>query len=161
MTEKKILQDAIRDHKSAIDKAERELAKLDKESTPALRHGDYGMYESGCFWVLLERDNILEVFGAAQGSGRLAEHIKSCLTSKLGNIFNDLARNAEGLKEFEVSGQYDKEDRKTLKSHIHKKNESIWLHINTGSSYFELDNATEIAHKILQEVATAKKRQGK
>ncbi len=73
------------------------------------------------------------------------------------HIFDDLQRNSEDLEEFEVSGQYDEKTQKTFVAKISRSND-IWIHINTCSSNFSFDRATEIAHKILQEVATAKRK---
>ena len=132
-----------------------------EESKPGLRHGDYA-------FDTINRPNVL----LGHGRGILA-HFADGHTepfgerfdgkyiidgrSKLGNIFDDLARNAEDLEEFEVSGQYDEKTQKTFVAKISRSND-IWIHINTCSSNFSFDRATEIAHKILQEVATAKRK---
>lgn len=133
-----------------------------KESKPALRHGDYGYDEYGteCMAVSINAET-----GLRQCS---SEHLwknandNTCKPATvLGNIFDDLARNAEDLEKFEfrLQGESGKNRWGNVTSHIHPDGDKIWLWIGTDSAYYDLDQATEIAHKILQEVATAKRKQ--
>lgn len=131
-----------------------------KELKPTLRHGDYGIGPIEPFLIIGDGTNAIgyNPFGSLSNMCSEETGGRYKLAQKLGNIFDDLKRNAEDLEEFEMRGQYDTKKRRTLKSLL-GANGKIWLNINTGSSYFELDQATEIAHKILQEVATARRKE--
>ncbi len=132
-----------------------------KESTPALRHGDYGYDYNGSPCMSLKPFGQQKLVDA----GNLFVHSvggtgSKFITTRIGNIFDDLARNAEDLSEFEMESSI-----RGNKISIYRAGSRLDFRLigdtcnNTRS--FTLDKATEIAHKILQEVATAKRRQNK
>ena len=132
-----------------------------KESKPALRHGDYG--EEGKFaddplFVVVVKTKIgqevpLE-FVYSDGS-RCPIDDRNIVWH--GNFVKDLARNAEDLATWEM-GRYGEGD--DIASYIAQGGNIV---IRIGRSHFSAtsNRATEIAHKILQEVATARRKQNK
>ncbi len=127
-----------------------------KESKPALRHGDYGLGKNS--WGdpksrIIIRNETYNQYGKVCDSANRKNDIW------LGNIFDDLARNAEDLDRFEIrhDGESGKNHWGNVTSHIHSDGDKIWLWVGTNSAYYNFDQITEIAHKLLQEVATAKK----
>ena len=127
-----------------------------KESKSALRHGDYGLGKNS--WGdpksrIIIRNETYNQYGKVCDSANRKNDIW------LGNIFDDLARNAEDLDRFEIrhDGESGKNHWGNVTSHIHSDGDKIWLWVGTNSAYYNFDQITEIAHKLLQEVATAKK----
>lgn len=124
MAEREILEKSIKEHQAAIDKANKELAKL---------------------------DNAID---AIDDNGSLLGDIATIKT-KLGNIFDDLKRNSEDLREFEVipSGC----DRHGFAA---KLGCSCILMGEIGDPWFFcIDEAIEVHQKLGQLIATAKRKQ--
>jgi hypothetical protein len=160
MNDRDIALQMIADGKAMIDAAESKLAEIDK---PKLRHGDYGYGGSTGYAFFIkgngeqasmwgEHQDRLNTSDSAKTGGRYRNAVL------LGNIYDDLKRNSEDLTKFEVSGQYDTEEEKTVKAKIGLESR-IWLHISTNSSYFNIDTATELHQKLGQLIATARRKQ--
>lgn len=139
-----------------------ELFKNFQPKSPQLRHGDYGYGDEEPILLRMNYGNTedypyLAVDKHGLGCG-VCSKTKSGSGRKLvilGNIFDDLARNAEDLEEFELCTK----DSFRFRSKI--MGDSINMKIQCGESCYGLDQATEIAHKILQEVATARRKGAK
>ena len=81
----------------------------------------------------------------------------------LRNIFDDLKRNSEDSDEWRSengTGQSATEERKIVMDCSSKYNE-IWLGTAGTSTWYSIDQATEIHQKLGQLLATAKRRQAK
>ena len=147
-------QKLIDEGKTLADK----LAALDK---PQLRHGDYGTAIASSGRLMLK-----DIGGQWFTAG------KECCVSPgndsfgpatiLGNIFDDLKRNAEDLWEFEVDLYKDDEDGFAAEYNesddnrvigIGDKGEDFW--------YYTIDQATDIHQKLGQVIAFAKRKQAK
>ncbi len=147
--------------------------KQAKDEKPELRHGDYGIdYGKGEHstpfpMLAFKKDMCLHQplrISHCDGSGDWEKDGGSNDDiTWLGNIFDDLKLNQEDLEEFEASGQYDKETEKTLRGRVNWtfNDGKIWLHINSSSSYFALDQITEIIHGLSRMKATILRRQAK
>ncbi len=94
MNEKQILKQSIESHQVAIDKAAR--SKLAAIAAPELRHGDYGLSEEGGHPRLYVYDNGIRWANKSY----LEDHECTPGNLILGNIFADLASQAEPLEEF-------------------------------------------------------------
>ncbi len=146
---------------------EKESKKSCKCSKPKLRHGDYG-YDNGVdmapficidndvFWL---RNNRLVSRKSNYTRDRFI--FDENLTTITGNLTDDLKRNSEDLERFEVTGQYDDNKGKTFQVHGGNQNRHIWFHINTGSGFFEIDEAIEFHQKLGQVINTEKRRGAK
>jgi len=108
--EREILQESIRAHKSAIEKAERELAELDK---PKLRHGEIRHWPSACktfyggnlcgmvdlsggevhvVWLCAARNNIKRACKSEEDILRTSKHVSY--------MMDDIAARNEELERF-------------------------------------------------------------
>ena len=147
MNERKILKESINDHQAAIDKAKKELANLDK---PKLRHGEkmtWGQYQDR----ILLYNKQSELVGYDSSGVQSAYPLPGTYKGTGETIFDDLRRNSEDLKEFEVKGCFKFKGTVT-------DDDEIWLYINTGSSVYNLDQVTEIHQKLGQIIAFAKRK---
>jgi hypothetical protein len=92
---------AHRDHTNGrIEELEQLIAE---EQKPKLRHGDYGYFLSGARWLIIKRNEILEISGGCSASGMKASALPSYdRDGYVGNIFDDLAAMQEDVTEFEV-----------------------------------------------------------
>lgn len=79
-------------------------AQLAEPAKPVLRHGDYGQFPEGNWWIVLLRKEKLEVFGGLSGAGSSCEnHLTYCAKNHKGlNFFADLAAMSEPLEEFDA-----------------------------------------------------------
>lgn len=160
MSEREILKQQIKDHQSAIDKAQAKLAELDK---PKLRHGDYG------FDVIGNPCCVIDVYGeglrCASDSVLTTVIQDHCPESEVfvpvdpRNIFDDLKLMGEDLEEFEL-GHGEGGVGDDLGSYIASGGNIV---IRIGKSHFSAtpERTSEIARNLLQEAATAKRREGK
>lgn len=159
MNEREILQESIGSHQNAIDKAQAELAELDKPDKPKLRHGDYGYDKSGKFTLVCkEAEGVLragreEGFLECMPIENLDSHLPETI---LGNIFDDLKRNSEDLKKFTVYGDNDPEDNAVFKAEYDGTH--IWLASTTDGAYFEVADIVRIHQKLGQLIATARRK---
>lgn len=143
-------------HKEIAD-IDEELAGLDK---PKLRHGDYG-YCDNAKPVLVCREGASGIMRAAHAGGilenlRLERLEGYAPRTILGNIFDDLARNAKDLSEFGV----DSCELNTLKGRFvlrHGGNGMKW--ITCDNHCFSTSGLIEIHQKLGQVIATAKRNQ--
>ncbi len=79
------------------DELEAQLAEAEKSE---LRHGDYGVWNTGQFWLALYRNRVLEAFGSCSGAGMKVSAMPREQFIILGNIFADLKAMKEDLTEF-------------------------------------------------------------
>ncbi len=123
--------------------------KCDK---PKFRHGDYGfLKDKAIFWVFLNGK-----MSFSDGDS----YISGCSTElwtqrRLGNIFDDLQRNSEDLKEFEMKfdgGGWIKIRIDKVKPYLRIES---WIDFATAT----LDEATEYHQKLGQVIAFAKRKQ--
>ena len=146
MNEREILKQSIKDIQRDLDKAKAELTALDK---PELRHGDYGYTESGQQRLFVNHNGEIEHYDP--------DDRRSCNNNYysdytiLGNIFDDLERNAEDLESFEVDG---------ARFYISPLNNSmIRFSLSNGDERsFSEEEIIEILQKLGRLRATAKKR---
>ena len=160
MTDKQKLEAQIEQNQTErellIKEGQRLHAELEEVTKPDLRHGDYGTGRSGDnapYFRLNAGNNIYNEHGVKNPSGRAAQK-----DVWLGNIFADLKMLSEPLEKFEVSGQYDNNNSKTLKAYIGTAEcttDKIHLYLNTNSSYFTIDQAEEISNNLRRLIATA------
>lgn len=98
--EREILEQSIKEHQTAIDKAQKELKDLDKPVK--LRHGDYGYAKKNGVSIIFVKicGEPRYYTGGVNGlwSNLVAE--KEFDTPPLGNIFDDLERNSKDLWDF-------------------------------------------------------------
>lgn len=133
-----------------------------KEEKPELRHGDYGYDKNGIGRLVIDN----------QGSGRRRTAVKNGLwenlgdewpaneATVLGNIFDDLKRNAEDLEEF---------CRKDLDTNcvggnpfvVKIEGSSISFRLPKNYCAFGFTEAQEIHRKLGQLIATAQRQQAK
>ena len=150
---REILNKTIAESQAVLDKAKADLANLDK---PKYRFGDYGTAEiidgDKIFIINKQFKNSISNYQWLDEDNMWANRELSNIQI-FGNCIDDLKRNQVDLKEFEVSGQYDKDDHKTL---ICKQNnyDDINIYIHTSSSNFTIDQAIEIHKKLGQVIAT-------
>ena len=89
----------IINHQADIDKAEKELAELEK---PELRHGDYGLHgKGGDNWIKIQ--NKLHYIGNDNYFGDCGIAESAYAPNKVGNLIADLKSLSEPLAEFELS----------------------------------------------------------
>jgi len=165
MEHKEILLQTIKESKEAIDKAERELAELER---PKLRHGDYGLHDDDRNgWLTLERNNQLELFGDNTGSGMPVETIGDISESgkpyRLGNIFDDIKAKTEKLESFVAKSYDDTDNRLEFQPRCDSNGKTIIRLIATEGEDVSVvdytqDQAQEIADKLTRVVATARTR---
>ena len=84
---KQELKKTVADLKTALDKAQADLAELNR---PKLRHGDYGQWDTGQAWLVLRRLAVLEAFGISSGVGTKAPMGIPETPIVLGNFFDDI-----------------------------------------------------------------------
>jgi len=153
--EREILNKTITDTQAALDKAIADLANLDK---PIFRFGDYGTATKN-----IDNKKINIIYKQYESGSETSfpwNSDEECFSDDelsniqiFGNCIDDMKRNQADLKEFEISGQYDKTDHKTLICR-QSNNDMINIYIHTGSSNFTLDQAIEIYQKLGQVIAT-------
>jgi hypothetical protein len=136
-----------------------------KKSAPQLRHGDYGR----C-WN--ERNGARRVFIKNKGDGLVAANeYGTCIDADevegykdnyiiLGNIFDDLARNAEDLERFRAKSTYDSRYPGSVEF-IKCMGSNDGFNIYTeGGCTFNTADLVEIHQKLGRLIATAKRRKG-
>ena len=130
-----------------------------KPEPPKLRHGDYGTTEVDS-WIHFKGKTYWsheECTGSACSDSHFLQH-------RLGNIFDDLARNKVDLEEFEVELEYD--EKLKFETRLCHTNPYICL-IQTMTSgkqihaHIDIKQAPEIHQKLGQMIATAHRRQKK
>ncbi len=151
---REIIEQSINDHQKAIDEAKSKLAALDK---PKLRHGDYGYVKSN--------PDQLRFFVETQ-TGEMRHYEKefncadpfacACYSSYaiLGNIFDDLKRNAVDLEEFEVSGLNYRDKFNALITDLGQ----IWIATNMSGATCDKAIIKEIHQKLGQMIAFAQRK---
>lgn len=159
------IEQVVKGEKAFAEAAAEEKAKLQSELSaldkPELRHGNYGTTSYGDFCMTVLSHNAKGRTGPFRqvGSTYMYEtDLSDCSTWKmetiLGNIFDDLADRAEPLEQFKVERDF----LNIFKAYIN--DDRIQIEVICGKQsttvLFDLDQATEIAHNILREVATAK-----
>ncbi len=130
-----------------------------KESTPALRHLDYGINDDGHIrLVIIERHSnnpiVWNKYGIGNPNGRDPKK-----DIWLGNLADDLARNAEDLDNYETTTKFNGSGVK-LKIGV-TVNPVDLIYFKVGGTYnghqvhANIDEATEIHRKLGQLIATA------
>ncbi len=118
-----------------------------KKEEVELRHGDYGD-EGHDSWI-----KIYDKIWWLKGQKAFSCLVDKAFKNRTGNILDDLKRNAEDLREFKM------DVLSQISSIYISSTKRINLEIINGCKtlYMSLEDATKIAHAILQEVATAKR----
>ena len=156
MSTKEILKQSIKDHQAVIDEAKKELSTVDE-----LRHGDYGYGKNGYPCMEINHYPSGEIRDVSDlrmydYNMRSSEDGAFKVKTKLGNIFDDLERNAKDLDEFKVNAF-------AVRSGFVAKITSGAVRI--GTSYdvwsFDLNSATEIHQKLGQLLATWRRNEAK
>ncbi len=126
-------------------------AKLDALDKPKLSHGWYGTNKYGDVRFIVKTESGELANGGCQRLGNCAETLEDIQKEgiEFGNFIDDLKAMAEPLEECLVDG---------FSVHISFSNND---HVCVGGKNFLLDKATDLAHKILRVVATAKLKQAK
>ncbi|KKN08272.1 hypothetical protein LCGC14_1058370 [marine sediment metagenome] len=133
--------------------------KSTKESPPALRHLDYGINDDGHIrLVIIERHSnnpiVWNKYGIGNPNGRDPKK-----DIWLGNLADDLARNAEDLDNYETTTKFNGSGVK-LKIGV-TVNPVDLIYFKVGGTYnghqvhANIDEATEIHRKLGQLIATA------
>jgi len=141
-THKDILDKLIKSHQESIDKANAELAKLD-EPKLKLRHGDYG-HDVEDFICLGQDIYWLDCGGKAQGT---FESFINKNTEVFGNIVDDLKRNGEDLRRFELGGNSYGFNSEGLAS----------VQVYIAGTYHTIDEAVQFHKDFGQMLATAQR----
>ena len=128
--------------------------KEPKKEKVKLRHGDYG-YEGGLSRILLE----------AMSGSKFSAGIGCCMPQEgsaignptiiLGNIFDDLKRNSEDLREFKMRTYHGG----TLVAEIDGGNDIAFTLPITSQASANIKEATEYHQKLGQLIATAKRQE--
>ncbi len=147
------LEKIVEDLQEKLTKTQQELAELDE---PKLRHGDYGTRPENTYFVCIQ-SNIRGKLEYANECGLVQD---SDLTQPLisGNIFDDLKRNSEDLRDWhspEAEGKGVVQKESII---MRLKGPDIWLGTCGNSAWYTLDQATEIHQKLGRLIATAKRR---
>jgi len=122
-TDRKIAEQHIKDAQEALDKAKKDLAKLDK---PKLRHGDYGFWSPGPLNKRIPFLFIKNVTGSnALTADPLSDWVMIDADKKtiLGNIFDDLAAISEPLEEFKMKSIEFNSRFHAYSGHIHERSD--------------------------------------
>ncbi len=147
MSERDIAEKMIADAEKLAAEGKAKLAELDE---PELRHGDYGVGKDKSgrprFRLMIRND----VY-----NGESTKNPTNRDPNKdvwLGNIFDDLKRNAEDLKEFEVDNLRVVLDKQ-------RGDAMVFFKSICSDRTFTINEATEIHQKLGQLIATAKRKQ--
>ena len=141
-----------------------------KPEPPKLRHGDYGLwsfapYDENTFVVYIDSgDSPDTVFydgcqycsNASKDDGREF--------TRLGNLYDDLARNKVDLEEFEVELEYDENLKFELKLHHAGRYICLIQTMTSGKTihaHIDIKQAPEIHQKLGQMIAYALREQAK
>ncbi len=83
-------------------------SELESLKEPELKHGDYGIDDDGAIWIVLLRNNQLEVFGSDCGSGQVIKgKTWPDVKKRIGNLVDDLAMLSEPLGRFTVDADIE------------------------------------------------------
>ena len=110
MTEREILETRIKYYKAGIEAAEERLVEIDKPKEPdkpeEIKHLDYGFNMAGEPRVFLLKDGKIQGYSS---DGRHRQHDANAEANEkyddyyvTGNVLDDLKRNSEDLKEFNL-----------------------------------------------------------
>ena len=159
----------IKAAQSVADRIQREIDKMDeqtkckcKDSKPALRHGDYGIADSTPVVICQMQNKEFELIskdenGANCGACSSTQHYTRKFNN-LGNIFDDLKPYSEDLEEFHIHNQGGNTLQATFRNQFGMYSNGIEFNIEGTVSTASLDQAEEIAKKLLQMVYTAKRK---
>lgn len=150
-----IAKEMIKKGKAMIAEAESKLAELE-ESKPELRHGDYGIDECGCGFVLTLQSS-QDKFFYSDGCGQTDALNHASGHAVQGNIFDDLKRNSEDLNR---TGDIYSKNGKTHANASIEPDGKIYMWAS-NSSNFEVEIAEKFHQKLGQVIATAKRKEAK
>ena len=166
MTEREVAEKMIADAEKMATEGKAKLAELDK---PTFRNGDYGTYSKGELWWVWERNGVLELFGAENGSGwntmRPEKRIRDGMV-KLGNSVDDLKLNRKDFTNWDSSendalGSMNETININTASEVDKY--PVWICMeenrNSVGAWFTIKNAIKIHQKLGHAIAHAKRKE--
>ena len=152
-------KDCLKDISTKTNWQAKKQAKFSKESTPALRHLDYGINDDGHIrLVIIERHSnnpiVWNKYGIGNPNGRDPKK-----DIWLGNLADDLARNAEDLDNYETTTKFNGSGVKLKIGVVVNLVDLIYFKVggtyNGHQVHANIDEATEIHRKLGQLIATA------
>ena len=173
MNNGQILKESIEAHEKAIAEAKDKLKALDE---PELKHGDLRLWSGvwpGCLGIVDKSETQMHMIwpdGDKRSRWLTEEKIlqDSVPAGTMGDIFDDLNRNSEDLKGFEVDAScVDWQKGCCLGiGNASKPDDLVYFSVEPYDKshkvvHFNLDQATEIHQKLGQIIATARRKQTK
>ncbi len=155
MTERKILEQHIKDHQEAIDKAKAEIAALDN---PKPRHGDYGLRPNESGDMKLRLFTIPDKKHPSAVTHHYYNGTAGCEADEkeryniFGNIFDDLTELAKPLDEFKADYEHVSPPQKL---HVRIDEDRIWFMLCGNNFTVSMNKAKEISMKLRRVIRTA------
>ena len=154
------------DRQKLIDEEKALLEELEAAHKPKLRHGDIKMF-NGCYCVIDTSE--LKMHAIWDGGDKRVDWIteaamvdKSVHKGTLKEVFDDLKRNSEDLRSFEIESSVSTNKLSIEICGLNPAKIDFRLLGTSGRTRsFTIEKATKIAHSILQQSATAKRDEAK